>query len=153
MPSFVGTFSYAVDHKGRIAIPPAMRRGQSPRRPLSRFYLNRGFDGCIAAHPPESWQRMLEKIRKFSPGDPKARAFKRAYLMDAMEVTVDSQGRVTIPPALITHAALGKEAVLHGSDAWIEIWSPERFAALTTRVTEAPGDYEQLAAELFKEEA
>ena len=153
MPSFVGTFTYAIDHKGRIAIPPSMRRGDSPRRPLTTFYLNRGFDSCIAVYPPDSWQRMLEKIRKFSPGDPKARAFKRAFLRDAMEVTVDSQGRVTIPPALITHAALGKEAVLHGSDTGIEIWNPQRFAEATGKVVDTPGDYEDLAAALFKEEA
>jgi MraZ protein len=153
MPSFVGTFIYAIDHKGRIAIPPSMRRGDSPRRPLATFYLNRGFDSCIAVYPPDSWQRMLEKIRKFSPGDAKARAFKRAFLKDAMEVTVDSQGRVTIPPALITHAALGKEAVLHGSDTCIEIWNPQRFAELTGKVVDTPGDYEELAAVLFKEEA
>ncbi|MEK7823728.1 MAG: division/cell wall cluster transcriptional repressor MraZ [Candidatus Eisenbacteria bacterium] len=153
MPSFVGTFTYAIDHKGRIAIPPSMRRGDSARKPLTRFYLNRGFDNCIAVYPPDSWQRMLEKIRKFSPGDPKARAFKRAFLKDAMEVTVDSQGRITIPPALITHAALGKEAVLHGSDTCIEIWNPQRFAELTGKVVDTPGDYEDLAAVLFKEEA
>ena len=152
MPSFVGTFTYAIDHKGRIAIPPSMRRGDSPRRPLATFYLNRGFDSCIAVYPPDSWQRMLEKIRKFSPGDAKARAFKRAFLKDAMEVTVDSQGRVTIPPALITHAALGKEAVLHGSDTHIEIWNPQRFEGLTGKVVDTPGDYEDLAAALFKEE-
>jgi MraZ protein len=153
MPSFVGTYTYAIDHKGRIAIPPSMRRGDSARRPLTNFYLNRGFDNCIAVYSPDSWQRMLEKIRKFSPGDSKARAFKRAFLKDAMEVTVDSQGRVTIPPALITHAALGKEAVLHGSDNCIEIWNPQRFAELTSKVVDTPGDYEDLGAVLFKEEA
>ena len=151
MPSFVGTFPYAIDHKGRIAIPPAMRRGDSPRRPLSRFYLNRGFDGCIAVHPPESWQRMLEKIRKFSPGDPRARAFKRAFLMDAMEVTVDSQGRVTIPPALIALAALGKEAVLLGADTCIEIWDPKRFQEKSATAVDAAGSFEDLADGLFGE--
>ena len=152
MPSFVGTFTYAIDHKGRIAIPPVMRRGGGSRRPLTTFFLNRGFDNCIVVYPPESWQRMLEKIRKFSPGDAKARGFRRAFLMDAMEVTVDAQGRVTIPPALVTHAALGKEAVLHGADTSIEIWNPQRFAELTGRIVGTPGDFEQLAAALFKEE-
>src|SRR4029077_325912 len=131
MPSFVGTFTYAIDHKGRIAIPPSMRRGESARKPLTTFYLNRGFDSCIAVYSRDSWQRMLEKIRRFSPGDPKARAFKRAFLKDAMEVSVDSQGRVTLPPALLAHAALGKDAVLHGSDTHIEICNPQRFEGLT----------------------
>ena len=153
MPSFVGTYTYAIDHKGRIAIPPSMRRGDSPKRPLTTFFLNRGFDSCVAVYSPDSWQRMLEKIRKFSPGDAKARAFKRAFLKDAMEVTVDTQGRVTIPPALIAHAALGKDAVLHGSDNCIEIWNPKRFDEASARAIGAPGGYEEIAAALFKEEA
>lgn len=152
MPSFVGTYTYAIDHKGRIAIPPSMRRGDSPRKPLTTFFLNRGFDSCVAVYSPDNWQRMLEKIRRFSPGDPKARAFKRAFLKDAEEVTVDTQGRVTIPPALITHAALGKEAVLHGSDNCIEIWNPKRFEEAAGRAIDTPGGYEEIAAELFREE-
>ena len=153
MPSFVGTFRYAIDHKGRIAIPPSMRRGETPRKPLTTFFLNRGFDNCVALYSPDNWQRMLEKIRRFSPGDPKARAFKRAFLKDAMEVTVDAQGRVTIPPALMAHADLGKEAVLHGSDNCIELWNPQRFDEASGRAVETPGTYEDMAASLFREES
>jgi MraZ protein len=153
MPSFIGTYTYAIDHKGRIAIPPSMRRGDSPRRTLTTFYLNRGFDGCVAVYSPDSWQRMLEKIRKFSPGDPKARAFRRAFLKDAVEVTVDAQGRVTIPPALIALAALGKEAVLHGADTCIEIWDPQRFQEKAASAVEAAGSFEELADGLFEEES
>ena len=153
MPSFIGTYTYAIDHKGRIAIPPSMRRGDSPRRTLTTFYLNRGFDGCVAVYSPDSWQRMLEKIRKFSPGDPKARAFRRAFLKDAVEVSVDAQGRVTIPPALIALAALGKEAVLHGADTCIEIWDPTRFQEKAASAVAAAGSFEELADGLFEEES
>lgn len=153
MPSFIGTYTYAIDHKGRIAIPPSMRRGDSPRRTLTTFYLNRGFDGCVAIYSPDSWQRMLEKIRKFSPGDSKARAFRRAFLKDAEEVTVDAQGRVTIPPALIALAALGKEAVLHGADTCIEIWDPQRFQEKAASAVAAAGSFEELADGLFEEES
>jgi transcriptional regulator MraZ len=153
MPSFIGTYTYAIDHKGRIAIPPSMRRGDSPKRPLSTFFMNRGFDGCVAMYSPDSWQRMLERIRKFSPGDSKARAFRRAFLKDAVEVTVDTQGRVTIPPALIALAALGKDAVLHGADSCIEIWNPGRFQEKSATAVEAAGSFEDLADGLFEDEA
>ncbi len=153
MPSFIGTYTYAIDHKGRIAIPVSMRRGDGGKRPLTRFFLNRGFDECVAVYSPDSWERMLAKIRRFSPGNAKARAFKRAFLKDAMEVTVDTQGRVTIPPALIALAALGKEAVLHGADSCIEIWNPMRFEEKATTAVEAAGSFEELADGLFEEEA
>ena len=153
MPSFIGTYTYAIDHKGRIAIPASMRRGESAKKSLTTFFLNRGFEGCVAVYSPDSWQRMLEKIRRFSPGNPKARAFKRAFLKDAAEVTVDTQGRVTIPPALITLAALGKDAVLHGSDNCIEIWNPKRFEEKSTLTVDTTGSFEDLADGLFEEGA
>src|SRR5262245_31552949 len=152
MPSFIGTYTYAIDHKGRIAVPASMRRGEG-KKALTTFFLNRGFDGCVAVYSPDGWQRMLERIRKFSPGDAKARAFRRAFLKDAMEVTVDTQGRVTIPPALMALAALGKEAVLHGADACIEIWNPIRFQEKSTTAVEAAGSFEDLADGLFEGDA
>ena len=59
-----------------------------------------------------------------------------------MEVTVDAQGRVTIPPALIALAALGKEAVLHGADTCIEIWDPKRFQEKAASAVDAAGSFE-----------
>ena len=135
--------------KKKATKKPAAKKKTTTKK-KTRFFLNRGFDNCIAVYTPDGWERMLEAIREFSPGDPKARAFKRAFLMDAMEVTVDPQGRVTIPPALITHAAIGKEAILHGADTHIEIWNPERFTALTQKVVQTEGDYEGLADALFR---
>jgi MraZ protein len=74
------------------------------------------------------------------------------FMMDAREVTVDTQGRITIPPALISHAALGKEARLHGAGDRIEIWNPDRFNASLAPVAEK-GEYERTAQEFEDEPA
>jgi MraZ protein len=71
--------------------------------------------------------------------------------MDAKEVTVDAQGRVPIPPALIRRASLDKEAVVHGAEDHIEIWNPEKFNASVSPVIDVPGQYELLAAEHLKD--
>ena len=34
MSSFLGTETYAIDHKGRVAIPAAMRRGERGKKPI-----------------------------------------------------------------------------------------------------------------------
>src|SRR5262245_44022941 len=152
MASFLGTDVYAIDHKGRISVPGCMRQGAASRRP-TRFYLNRGFDGCVAMYSPDEWARMMEKLRKISIGNPTGRAFRRAFMTDAKEVTVDAQGRIPIPPALIRHAALGKDAVLHGAEDHLEIWNTERFRAALAPVTDVEGEYERLAAMHLKDEA
>ena len=66
--------------------------------------------------------------------------------MDAKEVTVDSQGRVPIPPALMRRAALGKEAVLLGQVGRIEIWNSDRLKGV---VDEAQSQFETLAEEVL----
>ncbi|HEY3216730.1 MAG TPA: division/cell wall cluster transcriptional repressor MraZ [Candidatus Eisenbacteria bacterium] len=152
MSPFLGTDVYAIDHKGRISIPASMRRGAPRRGLITRFVLNMGFDGCVHAYSPEEWERMMGRLRGISLGNPTGRAFRRAFMMDAREVTVDSQGRVPIPPALMRRAALGKEAVLHGAEDHIEIWNPERFRAVLAPVIDVEGQYEKLAAEHLKDE-
>jgi MraZ protein len=144
--AFYGTDTYAIDHKGRVSVPVAMRRVAGRAKPLERFILVRGFEGCCALYSPDNWQRFEARLLAIPIGNSKGRAFARAYLMDATPVTVDGQGRITIPPALMGHAGLGKDAVLHGQIDRIEIWNPERLRAV---VSEASGQLERLADEVL----
>jgi MraZ protein len=153
MASFLGTDTHAIDHKGRISIPAAMRRTETGR-PITRFVLNMGFERCVNAYGREEWRRLTEILRRRIPiGDAEGRKFCRAFFMDAKEVTVDGQGRVPIPPALSRRASLAREAVVHGAEDHIEIWNPELFRAEVSPVTEQPGVYEKLAAMFLKGEA
>lgn len=146
MHSFYGTETYAIDHKGRLSIPVSMRRAAPARKPLDRFLLVAGFDGCLALYSDEQWDRVEERLQQLPIGARKSRAFTRAFLMDACRVTVDTQGRITIPPALMGRAGLGKEAILLGQVGRIEIWNPER---LRTLVQEAQGQFETLAEDVL----
>lgn len=144
--AFYGTDTYAIDHKGRISVPAAMRRVPGRTRVLDQFILVRGFEGCCALYSPDNWKRFEDRLLQIPIGNAKGRAFARAYLMDATPVTVDAQGRVTIPPALMAHAGLGREAVLHGQIDRIEIWNPDR---LKSAVAEAQSSLESLADEVL----
>jgi MraZ protein len=68
--------------------------------------------------------------------------------MDATQVSVDAQGRVTIPPALMSRAGLGKDATLHGVGDHIEIWNPERLKVV---IEEAQANFEANAEEVLGE--
>lgn len=128
MASIYGRESYAIDDKGRITVPPGMRRDAAgTRKPYTRFFLKYGSEGCVQAYPPQDWARLESELRKQASQGPRKRRFVRAFLMDAKWVTVDAQGRITIPPALLRRAGLGKEAVLLGNIDYVEIWNPERF--------------------------
>ncbi len=149
MASFYGTETHSIDHKGRLSVPAAMRRDASRRKPIDTFFLVAGFEGCLALFSPEDWKRVEDRLRRVPMGDRRGRAFARAFLMNACKVTVDAQGRVTIPPALMHRAELGKEAVLHGQVDRIEIWNPERLKQV---VAETDGRLESLADEVLGRE-
>jgi len=127
--SFFGTETYSIDHKGRISVPASMRRAEGRTPPIKDFVLVAGFEGCLVLYEPMEWDRVERRLRRIPIGDLRGRSFLRSFLKDASKVTVDAQGRITLPPALITRAGLGKEAVLHGQLDRIEIWSPERYDA------------------------
>lgn len=150
MSSHIGGDLYAVDHKGRISIPADLRPGPDGK-PLARLFVNLGFDGCVNVYAPDAWERRLKAIRRIPPGDVQGRAFRRAFLMDAREVTVDAQGRVPIPPALIRRAGIGKDARLHGDDDHIEVWDPRKFDEKVGPVLEVQGTYEDLAAKYLND--
>ena len=149
MASFLGTDHYAIDHKGRIAIPASLRRGEGRKKPITAFVLALGLDGCLALYPPEEWARVEERLRRIPMGTRNGRAFQRAFLHHAVKVSVDAQGRITIPPALMGRAGLGKEAVLHGQISKIEIWNPQRLEA---ELESAQQNLEELAAEVLRED-
>ena len=128
LASFYGREKYSIDHKGRITIPASMRRDVSERKAVTHFYLTPGFDGCLALYGSDGWQQVENRLRDLPMGKREARAFVRAFLSDVHKVTVDSQGRISVPPSLMSRAGLGKEAVLHGVMDRIEIWHPNRWA-------------------------
>ncbi len=146
MVSFYGTDRYAIDHKGRVSVPAAMRRGPGTKKPIVSFLLVAGFEGCLALYTEEQWTKVEDRLQQLPLGGSKARAFTRAFLMDATRVTVDAQGRITIPPALSSRAALGKEAVLLGQVGRIEIWNPDR---LNSVLEEVRGQFEALAEDVL----
>lgn len=134
MATFYGTANYSIDDKGRIVVPSSMRAVPGRKTPLSTFILLGGLGGCLWLYAEEDWKVFEERLHKMSMGKSAQRDFARAFLVGASKVTVDKQGRISIPPSLMSRAGLGKDAVLHGQVGRIEIWSPEKFHESTAKV-------------------
>jgi MraZ protein len=71
-----------------------------------------------------------------------ARDFIRIIMRWADDVSLDGQGRISIPNSLIDLAGLGDSALILGAFDHIEIWDPEQFDEY---LNEQPSDYETLA--------
>ena len=146
MATFYGTEHYSIDDKGRLVVPASMRESPGRKTPLTKFVLVGGLDGCLWLYAEEDWPHFEERLRRMSMGTKKHRTFARAFLVGASKVTVDKQGRISIPSSLVRRAGLGKEAVLHGQVGRIEIWAPEKFRE---SVDGAQADLDQLGEDVL----
>jgi MraZ protein len=126
MASFLGTYKHSIDHKGRVSIPSRFRRSLSGDAEET-FVILRGLESCVALYPLDEWRRMEERLRSRTYYDESNRRFQRRMLQHASHGALDAQGRVAIPPALLEHASLKKEAVVSGALDHIEIWDPEQY--------------------------
>ena len=54
---FVGQYDYAIDAKGRLNFPAKFRDGMG-----ETFLVTRWLDHCLAAFPPEEFEKVAERI-------------------------------------------------------------------------------------------
>jgi len=141
MASFKGQAQYAVDRKGRVAIPAKMRSSLRPEA-LSTFTMTRGFEPCIYVYPLDEWQKKEAQYAALNTYDRQARHLVRTILMWADEVTLDGQGRVTLTKPLIEYAGISDKALIIGAMERIEIWDPDKFDHY---IKDLPDDQEALA--------
>ncbi len=141
MASFKGQALYAVDRKGRVAIPAKMRSSLRPEA-LSTFTMTRGFEPCIYVYPLDEWQKKEAQYAALNTYDRQARHLVRTILMWADEVTLDGQGRVSLTKPLIEYAGISDKALIIGAMERIEIWDPEKFDHY---LQDLPDDQEALA--------
>jgi MraZ protein len=145
MAAFRGSYEHTIDHKGRVSIPARFRR-QLSGDANETFVVLRGLDVCVALYPSDEFKRLEERMRARSFTDETARRFQRLFLHDSRDETLDAQGRVALPPALITYAELKHGVLVKGVLDHIEIWNPttyERYVAGSNR------SYEEIAGELL----
>jgi len=138
---FKGQAEYSIDSKGRVAIPAKMRRAMSPEA-QDTFTITRGFEDCIFLYPMDQWSDIEEEIEDLNMYDREVRDFVRIIMMWADEVSLDGQGRISIPTPLFEFAELDGSALILGAFDHIEIWDPDQFDEY---LNEQPDDYETLA--------
>src|SRR5262245_50876357 len=111
MIGFLGEYEATLDPKGRFLLPAAVKK-QLPEGDNTRFVINRGFEKCLTMYPMTSWEPIFENISKLNDFDPKVREFRRYFLNGAIQLELDSAGRLLVPKNLMDHAGLDKDIVL-----------------------------------------
>ena len=114
-----GEFRHILDTKNRLFIPAKHREelGES-------FMIVRSIrENCLQVYSMEEWEKYIEPIKKMDRKD--SERILRTLHRNAVNVSADTQGRVTLSTSLIEHAQITKGAVVVGCGTYAEIWSEE----------------------------
>ncbi len=122
---FLGASSLSLDAKGRLSVPTrhhdalvACADGQ--------LTITKHPDGCLMVFPRPEWEKFSAKISALPMS---SLWVKRIFLSNAMNVELDSTGRVLISPELREGSGITKETTLRGMGSYFELWDKATYEA------------------------
>ena len=146
MIGFIGEYEATLDSKGRFLLPAGVKK-QLPEGEMPVFVVNRGFEKCLSMYPTQSWKPLYESISTLNDFDPKVREFRRFFLNGAMQLELDSAGRLLLPKSLMEYAGLEKDIVLVSAMNKMEIWDKNKYQQFFDNFS--PEAFSSLAAEVM----
>lgn len=141
---FRGHAYRSLDAKGRLMLPPEFRSTVLEHDAQGSIMLT-NFDGCVAAYPGPEWREIENSFSRANLVNRSIRNFQRFFIAGAMEVNLDKQGRILIPPHLRDYAKLDRDVVLAGVGRKFEIWDQKRFSG---QMEETEQQFDEIMDEL-----
>ncbi len=120
---FTGRAALSLDSKGRIAIPTRFREKLMASCEGRVVLTQHPMDTCLSLYPQNNWEEVARQVASLGESRRNIRTFKRRFLGQAIELQLDSNGRILIPGELREMAELDKKAMLVGQLSRFEIWS------------------------------
>lgn len=130
----IGEYTHTLDDKKRLSLPAKFRKELG-----KGAVLTRGLDHCLFVYSAAQWKKIMEKMSTLSMGAVDSRGFNRFMLSGAVEVEVDTAGRMLIPEFLKKFAHLKSKVVFAGVGDRVEIWDDERWTLYKKHI-ELQGD-------------
>lgn len=140
---FIGEYSHNLDDKGRLAVPKKFRSVLD-----HGLVVTRGLDRCLFVYTMDEWREIATKLSNLPFSQSNSRAFSRLMLAGAMDLTLDKQGRVSIPEYLRIYAGLSKDVIVAGLYNRLELWDKDAWVAYTERTESESADIAERLSEL-----
>jgi transcriptional regulator MraZ len=134
--AFRGHFDYSLDAKNRLNVPPKFRAAFS-----SGVVLAKALEPCVAIWTPDAFERHTDAfLAGLNPLSAERRKLTRFFAGGSFDSELDSAGRVTLNPALLSHGGISKDVVLVGVIDHLQVWDREKWLA----------DQDELSAEIVE---
>ena len=141
---FIGKYFHSLDEKKRLAVPSKFRKEIKNKKAI----ITRGIDNCLSVYPLKEWANLAKKLSSLPNSQVEARGFARLMLAGAMDVTLDSLGRILIPDYLKNYAFLKKNTAIIGLCNKFEIWDEKIWHEYEKQTETTVGDIAEKLKEL-----
>jgi len=111
-----------ISRKHQVAFPKIFRNELG-----DKLIVTKGIESCLQIVSPQNWEILLEGTIDKPFLDKTTRELQRYLFGNAVELTLDQQGRMILPSYLATHAKLSKEIVFIGVQRYVELWDAQEF--------------------------
>lgn len=127
---FRGHFQHTIDPKGRLSVPAKFREAMSVlgEESSDRLVIV-PVDDWLEVHPLPWWEEIAARVSTMSEFDQDVEDYQRFYTSRALDVAIDPQGRIQIPPDYRERVGLVKNVLIMGLTRRFEVWDTDRWAA------------------------
>jgi MraZ protein len=119
---FQGATSLSLDAKGRMAVP-ARHRDALSKAADGRLVLTAHPHRCLLLYPAPDWEPIRAKILAAPSLEAQSAKLRRLLVGFAVDLEMDTAGRVLVAPELRQYAGLDKDVWLIGQGSHFELWS------------------------------
>jgi MraZ protein len=135
---FIGEFTHTLDDKKRLSLPSKFRKELG-----KKVIITHGLDNCLFMFTLSQWNKIAEQLGNLSIGNSDSRGFNRIMLAGAVEIEIDTAGRVLIPDFLREYAGVNisdadkknnGKLVFAGVHTRIEIWEEKRWKSYKEKI-------------------
>lgn len=130
-----GAYPMSVDAKGRVTLPAVFRKQLVDE--TNKTILLVPFDGCVNGFTREDFKAWVDGLfeygdHHFDPRNRKDVMLKRGLMGSAVEIDVDSAGRVAlgkldVKPGTREKLGLVADVTVVGADDHFEVWNTEEW--------------------------
>lgn len=121
-----GKFKHTIDAKNRMFIPAPFREelGES-------FKIGISIKDTIVIYTKQKWDEYINVVKGYDYDDDEVDTDDMVTYLSSMmnPVSMDAQGRITIPAELCSFGGLEKEIMVIGAHDHLELWNTDKWSA------------------------
>ncbi|OGI63625.1 division/cell wall cluster transcriptional repressor MraZ [Candidatus Nomurabacteria bacterium RIFCSPLOWO2_01_FULL_41_21] len=120
----IGEYIHTIDQKNRVSVPVKFRKELG-----RKVIITPGLDNCLFVFNMKGWEKVAKRLMSsendlsFLRAD--QRSFNRNMFGQAMDVEIDSIGRILLPDVLKDKIKPKNSVAIIGVEDRLEIWNDE----------------------------